>query len=184
MSQGVRCLEHTHDAHTHAHTQSYMTYTLIHPLVQFHSHMNTCSYNATHTCTYAHTHPKASNFSTWKFHMNACIHRVHMPHIHRTFSVCSSPNFSFTDYCPNQPLPAPQLQQQQMPLISLMGTVVPQPPPLTGNVDPTKIEEIRRTVYVGNLNSNVSFFLYCCGGGWNGIASVQEGACVDGGPIA
>ncbi|PIK40797.1 putative splicing regulatory glutamine/lysine-rich protein 1-like [Apostichopus japonicus] len=29
---------------------------------------------------------------------------------------------------------------------------VPQPPPLT-NVDPTKVEEIRRTVYVGNLDS-------------------------------
>lgn len=58
--------------------------------------------------------------------------------------------------------PAPAaLQAQQkppgmQPLISLMGTIIPQPPPLTGNVDPTKIEEIRRTVYVGNLNSNVS----------------------------
>lgn len=38
----------------------------------------------------------------------------------------------------------------------MMGTVVPAAPPLTGNVDPTKIEEIRRTVYVGNLNSSVS----------------------------
>ena len=42
------------------------------------------------------------------------------------------------------------------PLISMMGTVVPPAPPLTGNVDPSKIEEIRRTVYVGNLNSSVS----------------------------
>ncbi|XP_064385893.1 serine/arginine-rich splicing factor 11-like isoform X3 [Halichondria panicea] len=42
------------------------------------------------------------------------------------------------------------------PLISMMGTVVPQPPPLTGNVDPTKIEEIRRTIYVGNLASNMT----------------------------
>jgi arginine/serine-rich splicing factor 12 len=41
------------------------------------------------------------------------------------------------------------------PLISVMGTVVPQPPPLTGNVDPTKIEEIRRTVYVGNLSTRL-----------------------------
>lgn len=41
------------------------------------------------------------------------------------------------------------------PLISMMGTMVPTAPPLTGNVDPTKIEEIRRTVYVGNLNSSV-----------------------------
>lgn len=43
------------------------------------------------------------------------------------------------------------------PLISVMGTVVPQPPPLTGNVDPTKIEEIRRTVYVGNLSTKVPY---------------------------
>lgn len=28
-------------------------------------------------------------------------------------------------------------------------------PLLTGNVDPSKIDEIRRTVYVGNLNSQV-----------------------------
>uniref|UniRef100_A0A8C5H0D5 Splicing regulatory glutamine/lysine-rich protein 1 n=1 Tax=Gouania willdenowi TaxID=441366 RepID=A0A8C5H0D5_GOUWI len=29
-------------------------------------------------------------------------------------------------------------------------------PPLMGNVDPTKIDEIRRTVYVGNLNSQTT----------------------------
>lgn len=29
-------------------------------------------------------------------------------------------------------------------------------PPLMGNVDPTKVDEIRRTVYVGNLNSQVT----------------------------
>lgn len=29
-------------------------------------------------------------------------------------------------------------------------------PPLMGNVDPSKIDEIRRTVYVGNLNSQVN----------------------------
>lgn len=28
-------------------------------------------------------------------------------------------------------------------------------PPLMGNVDPSKVDEIRRTVYVGNLNSQV-----------------------------
>lgn len=32
---------------------------------------------------------------------------------------------------------------------------IPQPP-IMGNVDPSKIDEIRRTVYVGNLNSQVS----------------------------
>lgn len=34
---------------------------------------------------------------------------------------------------------------------------IPQPP-IMGNVDPSKIDEIRRTVYVGNLNSQVAFF--------------------------
>lgn len=29
-------------------------------------------------------------------------------------------------------------------------------PPLMGNVDPSKVNEIRRTVYVGNLNSQVT----------------------------
>ena len=49
----------------------------------------------------------------------------------------------------------PPILSTQQPLISMMGNMVPTPPPLTGNVDPTKIEEIRRTVYVGNLNSSV-----------------------------
>ena len=33
---------------------------------------------------------------------------------------------------------------------------VPSQPNISGNVDPTKIDEIRRTIYVGNLNSTVS----------------------------
>lgn len=36
-------------------------------------------------------------------------------------------------------------------------------PPLMGNVDPTKVDEIRRTVYVGNLNSQVTG-CWICGG--------------------
>ncbi len=32
----------------------------------------------------------------------------------------------------------------------------PQYPPLPGNVDPQRIEEIRRTVYVGNLDPTVT----------------------------
>ena len=32
---------------------------------------------------------------------------------------------------------------------------IPTPPPLPGNQDPSKIDEIRRTIYVGNLNSKV-----------------------------
>ncbi|CAJ0922602.1 unnamed protein product [Ranitomeya imitator] len=31
-----------------------------------------------------------------------------------------------------------------------------QQPPLMGNVDPTKVDEIRRTIYVGNLNSQTA----------------------------
>ena len=46
--------------------------------------------------------------------------------------------------------------QTQLGLVNLVGQAVPPPPPITGNVDPTKIEEIRRTIYVGNLNTNVS----------------------------
>lgn len=34
-------------------------------------------------------------------------------------------------------------------------------PPLMGNVDPTKVDEIRRTVYVGNLNSQVTKCQMC-----------------------
>lgn len=40
------------------------------------------------------------------------------------------------------------------PNIATLGEI-PQPP-LMGNVDPYKIDEIRRTVYVGNLNSQVT----------------------------
>lgn len=40
------------------------------------------------------------------------------------------------------------------PNIATLGEI-PQPP-LMGNVDPSKIDEIRRTVYVGNLNSQTT----------------------------
>ena len=39
------------------------------------------------------------------------------------------------------------------PRLTALG--LPQYPPLPANMDPTKIEEIRRTVYVGNLDSTV-----------------------------
>lgn len=42
------------------------------------------------------------------------------------------------------------------PNITALGEI-PQPP-IMGNVDPSKIDEIRRTVYVGNLNSQVAGF--------------------------
>ena len=41
-------------------------------------------------------------------------------------------------------------------LVNAAGGFIPSQPNLTGNVDPTKIDEIRRTIYVGNLNSSVS----------------------------
>lgn len=37
-----------------------------------------------------------------------------------------------------------------------VAATAPAQPPLMGNVDPTKVDEIRRTVYVGNLNSQVT----------------------------
>ncbi|XP_063819376.1 splicing regulatory glutamine/lysine-rich protein 1 isoform X2 [Pseudophryne corroboree] len=40
------------------------------------------------------------------------------------------------------------------PALSALGEL-PQPP-LMGNVDPTKVDEIRRTIYVGNLNSQTT----------------------------
>eukprot|EP00058_Branchiostoma_floridae_P020488 XP_002605978.1 hypothetical protein BRAFLDRAFT_126567 [Branchiostoma floridae] len=43
------------------------------------------------------------------------------------------------------------LAPQYDPALAALG--LPQPPPLPGNVDPSKIEEIRRTIYVGNLDS-------------------------------
>ncbi|XP_068190400.1 splicing regulatory glutamine/lysine-rich protein 1 isoform X2 [Antennarius striatus] len=59
------------------------------------------------------------------------------------------------------PTPAP-LQNLNLPLINRMSasldpaaSVLSQPP-LMGNVDPSKIDEIRRTVYVGNLNSQTT----------------------------
>lgn len=43
----------------------------------------------------------------------------------------------------------------RMPASLDLAASVPAQPPLMGNVDPSKIDEIRRTVYVGNLNSQV-----------------------------
>ncbi|XP_061554237.1 splicing regulatory glutamine/lysine-rich protein 1 isoform X2 [Phycodurus eques] len=61
------------------------------------------------------------------------------------------------------PTPAP-LQNLNLPLVGHMtGGAVLDPttsslsqPPLMGNVDPSKVDEIRRTVYVGNLNSQTT----------------------------
>jgi len=41
------------------------------------------------------------------------------------------------------------------PRLTALG--LPQYPPLPANMDPSKIEEIRRTVYVGNIDISVSF---------------------------
>ncbi|XP_077353679.1 splicing regulatory glutamine/lysine-rich protein 1 isoform X2 [Festucalex cinctus] len=58
------------------------------------------------------------------------------------------------------PIPAPApLQNLNLPLVGhVNATLDPaasslSQPPLMGNVDPSKVDEIRRTVYVGNLNS-------------------------------
>ncbi|XP_037548648.1 splicing regulatory glutamine/lysine-rich protein 1 [Nematolebias whitei] len=59
------------------------------------------------------------------------------------------------------PNPAP-LQNLNLPLVNRItvgfdaaASLLAQPP-LTGNVDPSKLDEIRRTVYVGNLNSQTT----------------------------
>ncbi|XP_056875625.1 splicing regulatory glutamine/lysine-rich protein 1 isoform X2 [Takifugu flavidus] len=61
------------------------------------------------------------------------------------------------------PIPAPNpLQNLNLPVVNRMSASldlaasVSSQPPLMGNVDPTKVDEIRRTVYVGNLNSQTT----------------------------
>ena len=44
------------------------------------------------------------------------------------------------------------------PRLTALG--LPQYPPLPSNTDPSKIEEIRRTVYVSNLDPSVSYILF------------------------
>ncbi|XP_072227683.1 splicing regulatory glutamine/lysine-rich protein 1 isoform X2 [Leuresthes tenuis] len=59
------------------------------------------------------------------------------------------------------PTPAP-LQNLNLPLVNRISACLSptssalSQPPLVGNVDPSKIDEIRRTVYVGNLNSQTT----------------------------
>ncbi|XP_076613668.1 splicing regulatory glutamine/lysine-rich protein 1 isoform X1 [Chaetodon auriga] len=59
------------------------------------------------------------------------------------------------------PTPAP-LQNLNLPIVNRLSAgldataSVHSQPPLMGNVDPSKIDEIRRTVYVGNLNSQTT----------------------------
>ncbi|XP_060930705.1 splicing regulatory glutamine/lysine-rich protein 1 isoform X2 [Limanda limanda] len=60
------------------------------------------------------------------------------------------------------PSPAP-IQTLNLPIVNLIPAASVDPtasalsqPPLMGNVDPSKIDEIRRTVYVGNLNSQTT----------------------------
>ncbi|XP_026210277.1 splicing regulatory glutamine/lysine-rich protein 1 isoform X2 [Anabas testudineus] len=61
------------------------------------------------------------------------------------------------------PIPTPSpLQSLNLPLVNRISAglestaSVHSQPPLMGNVDPSKIDEIRRTVYVGNLNSQTT----------------------------
>ncbi|CAK6963587.1 splicing regulatory glutamine/lysine-rich protein 1 isoform X4 [Scomber scombrus] len=59
------------------------------------------------------------------------------------------------------PTPAP-LQNLNLPIVNRISPSVEptasalSQPPLMGNVDPSKVDEIRRTVYVGNLNSQTT----------------------------
>lgn len=59
---------------------------------------------------------------------------------------------------------------QNSAVLSVGGSVIPSTPTITGNVDPTKIDEIRRTIYVGNLSSTVwkswidRYYLLCISG--------------------
>ncbi|KAL7376093.1 hypothetical protein ABVT39_000907 [Epinephelus coioides] len=59
------------------------------------------------------------------------------------------------------PTPAP-LQNLNLPIVNRLSAAldptasVHSQPPLMGNVDPSKVDEIRRTVYVGNLNSQTT----------------------------
>ncbi|XP_077944984.1 splicing regulatory glutamine/lysine-rich protein 1 isoform X2 [Gasterosteus aculeatus] len=59
------------------------------------------------------------------------------------------------------PAPAP-LQNLSLPVVNRLPAALEPPasasaqPPLMGNVDPSKVDEIRRTVYVGNLNSQTT----------------------------
>lgn len=60
------------------------------------------------------------------------------------------------------PTPSPVQNQLNLPVVNRVSASVEQSPsvaaqpPLMGNVDPSKINEIRRTVYVGNLNSQTT----------------------------
>ncbi|KAI5089173.1 splicing regulatory glutamine/lysine-rich protein 1 [Silurus meridionalis] len=54
----------------------------------------------------------------------------------------------------NLGLPLPARSPLQLGLDSSLSTI--SSPPIMGNVDPSKIDEIRRTVYVGNLNSQTT----------------------------
>ncbi|XP_059213569.1 splicing regulatory glutamine/lysine-rich protein 1 isoform X2 [Centropristis striata] len=59
------------------------------------------------------------------------------------------------------PTPAP-LQNLNLPIVNRISAALDptasahNQPPLMGNVDPSKVDEIRRTVYVGNLNSQTT----------------------------
>ncbi|XP_028457515.1 splicing regulatory glutamine/lysine-rich protein 1 isoform X1 [Perca flavescens] len=59
------------------------------------------------------------------------------------------------------PTPAP-LQNLNLPVVNRLSAALDptasllSQPPLMGNVDPSKVDEIRRTVYVGNLNSQTT----------------------------
>lgn len=96
------------------------------------------------------TYKNASRVSSWDywffFSFPKCI---------RSSSIaftCNDQNIRITQQLG---LPLPACGPLHLGLDSSLSAVSSQPP-IMGNVDPSKIDEIRRTVYVGNLNSQVS----------------------------
>lgn len=67
----------------------------------------------------------------------------------------------FTTLAATLPTPLEPVIPALAPVLPALTPAIPaladlQQPPLMGNVDPTKVDEIRRTIYVGNLNSQTT----------------------------
>ncbi|KAG8598733.1 hypothetical protein GDO81_002719 [Engystomops pustulosus] len=67
----------------------------------------------------------------------------------------------FTALAATLPAPLEPVLPALAPVLPALAPVITsladlQQPPLIGNVDPTKVDEIRRTIYVGNLNSQTT----------------------------
>ncbi|XP_053557318.1 splicing regulatory glutamine/lysine-rich protein 1 [Bombina bombina] len=70
-------------------------------------------------------------------------------------------NVPFTTLASTLPAQLDPVIPSLAPVIPALNPIIPAlaelpQPPLMGNVDPTKVDEIRRTIYVGNLNSQTT----------------------------